>query len=322
MKTSMLLNPGFSFFGIWEIKWYGVIMACAMIVGLVVAMFTCKAKGKEKALVLDLALAVLPLALIGARLYFCIFYGVDSFVDIFKVWEGGMAIYGGVIGGFIGLVIVSLVKKIPLLDLCDIIVPCLIIGQVIGRWGNFVNQEAYGSLITNPAMQWFPFGVYISSDNFTLAAQEQISNSFGSLIGVEGAWFNATFFYESFWNLIGFVILMIVCHKVKSRGICTASYFVYYGLGRAIIEGFRTDSLYLWGSNIRVSQALSILLIVIGFAIFVTVFVLNRRKKVLTNTQAQTVSVNTTTEDVPHTTQESKQETSTKDDTNNTTTKK
>ena len=277
MKISMLLNPGFSFFGIWDVKWYGVIMAFAMLMGIVAAIFTCKAKGYDKSIILDLAITILPLALVGARLYYCMFYGVDTFWDIFKVWEGGMAIYGGVIGGIIGVFIVSLVKKVPFLDLCDIAAPCLILGQAIGRWGNFVNQEAYGSLITNPNMQWFPMGVYIDSSNFTSAAQSQIVEAFGSTVGVEGAWFNATFFYESFWNIIGFVVLMIICHKVKITGVTTACYFVYYGIGRAVIEGFRTDSLYLWGSNIRVSQALSILLIVGGIVMLTLIVIYNKK---------------------------------------------
>ena len=297
MNTSMLLNPGFSFFGIWEVKWYGVIIAVGMVLGLILATFTSKAKGYEKSLVLDMTLAAIPLALVGARLYYCIFEGVDSFGEIFEVWNGGMAIYGGVIGGFLGLVIVSLVKKVPLLDLCDIAVPCLILGQAIGRWGNFVNQEAYGALITNPKMQWFPIGVYIDDMNFTYEAQQQVIKAYGSLAEVEGAWFNATFFYESFWNLIGVVILMIICYKLKFSGIVTAVYFIYYGIGRAIIEGFRTDSLYLWGTKIKVSQALSIVLILVGLAIM-TVIILKQKgiipsKKPL----AQTVSEDDSTQD-------------------------
>ncbi len=306
MKISMLLNPGFSFFGIWDVKWYGVIMAFAMLMGIVAAVFTCKAKGYDKSIILDLAITILPLALVGARLYYCIFYGVDTFWDIFKVWEGGMAIYGGVIGGIIGVFIVSLVKKVSFLDLCDIAAPCLILGQAIGRWGNFVNQEAYGSLITNPNMQWFPMGVYIDSSNFTSAAQSQIVEAFGSSVGVEGAWFNATFFYESFWNIIGFVVLMIICHKVKITGVTTACYFVYYGIGRAAIEGFRTDSLYLWGSNIRVSQALSILLIVGGIVMLTLIVIYNKKHpKQTMQTQSNTIQTSTdtsdTVEDTAHT---------------------
>lgn len=285
---SMMLNPGFSFFGIWEIKWYGVIIAFAMVMGMVAAIFTSKAKGYNKGIVLDVAIAAIPLALVGARLYYVIFYGVNSFWEIFEVWNGGMAIYGGVIGGFLGIVIVSKVKKVPILDLCDIAAPCLILGQAIGRWGNFVNQEAYGALITNPSFQWFPFGVYIDSSNFTSDAINQIESFYGTSMGVDGAWFNATFFYESFWNLIGFVVLMMIVFRIKIPGIVTSCYFIYYGIGRAIIEGFRTDSLYLWNSSIRVSQALSILL-VIGGIVMLSLCIWYYKKHPRTVTQASSV---------------------------------
>ncbi len=248
MNISTLLNPGFSFFGIWDVKWYGVIMAFSMLMGIVLAFYTCKKKGYKSDIIFDLALAILPLAIVGARLYFCIFYGVDSFAEIFAIWNGGMAIYGGVIGGIIGVFIVSKVKKVSFIDLCDIAAPCLILGQAIGRWGNFVNQEAYG-YATN-SMQFFPFAVYIDS------CTQEVCSCGGS------GWHLATFFYESFWNIIGVVLLLILLNKVKKTGITTFAYFAYYGLGRSFIEGMRTDSLMFLG--LRVSQWLSIALLIFG----------------------------------------------------------
>ena len=256
MRYSTLLNPGFSFFGLWEIKWYGVIMAASMLCGILLAFYTCKKKGYSTDIIFDLALAILPLAIVGARLYFCIFYGVDSFGEIFAIWNGGMAIYGGVIGGIIGVFIVSKVKKIPFLDLCDIAAPCLILGQCLGRWGNFVNQEAYG--YATDSMQFFPFSVFIENCNQAVCS-----------CGGRG-WHMATFFYESFWNAIGVVVLLIILNKIKLRGITTASYFVYYGLGRSIIEGMRTDSLMFLG--LRVSQWLSIALIILGVVMIVLIY--------------------------------------------------
>ncbi len=256
MRYSTLLNPGFSFFGLWEIKWYGVIMAASMLCGILLAFYTCKKKGYSTDIIFDLALAILPLAIVGARLYFCIFYGVDSFGEIFAIWNGGMAIYGGVIGGIIGVFIVSKVKKIPFLDLCDIAAPCLILGQCLGRWGNFVNQEAYG--YATDSMQFFPFSVFIENCNQAVCS-----------CGGRG-WHMATFFYESFWNAIGVVVLLIILNKIKLRGITTASYFVYYGLGRSIIEGMRTDSLMFLG--LRVSQWLSIGLIILGVVMIVLIY--------------------------------------------------
>lgn len=231
-------------------------MAASMLGGILLAFYTCKKKGYSTDIIFDLALAILPLAIVGARLYFCIFYGVDSFGEIFAIWNGGMAIYGGVIGGIIGVFIVSKVKKIPFLDLCDIAAPCLILGQCLGRWGNFVNQEAYG--YATESLQFFPFSVFIENCNQAVCS-----------CGGRG-WHMATFFYESFWNAIGVVVLLIVLNKIKLRGITTASYFVYYGIGRSIIEGMRTDSLMFLG--LRVSQWLSIALIILGVVMIVLIY--------------------------------------------------
>lgn len=231
-------------------------MAASMLCGILLAFYTCKKKGYSTDIIFDLALAILPLAIVGARLYFCIFYGVDSFGEIFAIWNGGMAIYGGVIGGIIGVFIVSKVKKIPFLDLCDIAAPCLILGQSLGRWGNFVNQEAYG--YATESLQFFPFSVFIENCN------QAVCSCGGS------GWHMATFFYESFWNAIGVVVLLIILNKIKLRGITTASYFVYYGIGRSIIEGMRTDSLMFLG--LRVSQWLSIALIILGVVMIVLIY--------------------------------------------------
>ena len=231
-------------------------MAASMLCGILLAFYTCKKKGYSTDIIFDLALAILPLAIVGARLYFCIFYGVDSFGEIFAIWNGGMAIYGGVIGGIIGVFIVSKVKKIPFLDLCDIAAPCLILGQCLGRWGNFVNQEAYG--YATESLQFFPFSVFIENCNQAVCS-----------CGGRG-WHMATFFYESFWNAIGVVVLLIILNKIKLRGITTASYFVYYGIGRSIIEGMRTDSLMFLG--LRVSQWLSIALIILGVVMIVLIY--------------------------------------------------
>ncbi len=255
---NMLGNPGFSLFGVWEVKWYGVIMASAMLIGVVVAVLICKMKKYHLDMPLELALIVLPLAVIGARLYFVIFYGVDSFVDVFKIWEGGLAIYGGVIGGFVGILLYCWLRKDNIAKVCDVAAPCLILGQAIGRWGNFVNQEAYGGVVSNAVQQWFPFSVFIESD---------------------GLWHYATFFYESMWNILGFVGLMLIIRFVRQKGVVTAVYFIYYGIGRALIEGLRTDSLYLWNTSIRVSQALSIALIALGVSMLIYIFVKDRKNR-------------------------------------------
>ena len=248
MKKYYIPPDGFSIFG-YEIKFYGVIIATAMLIGVLLG---CKLAQKKKISsddILLLALIVLPSAIIGARLYYCFFYEHNyTFWELFNIRQGGLAIYGGVIGGIVGIIIFSIIKKDwkLIINLMDIAAPCLIIGQCLGRWGNFFNQEAYGNLITNPNFQWFPFGVFIEKEN---------------------AWYQATFFYESLWNFVGFALLLLVYYKTKQTGTTTSAYFIWYGVGRFLIESLRSDSLYIANTTIRVSQALSLVLIAIGCVI-------------------------------------------------------
>ena len=248
MANYFIPPSGFELFG-FEIKFYGLIMSLAMLIGVWLACFLAKRRNIKSDDILLLALIVLPCSIVGARLYYCFFYEYNyTFWELFNLRSGGLAIYGGVIGGIIGICIFALVKrdwKIILL-LMDVVAPCLILGQALGRWGNFFNQEAYGNLITNPSMQWFPFAVFIESKN---------------------AWYQATFFYESLWNIVGFVLLLLCYYKTRKTGTTTAFYLIWYGVGRTIIEGLRSDSLYIAGTTIRVSQALSVGLIIIGIIV-------------------------------------------------------
>lgn len=248
MANYYLPPSGFELFGV-EIKFYGLIMSLSMLIGVWLACHLAKKKGVKSDDILLLALLVLPCAIVGARLYYCFFYEYNySFGELFNLRNGGLAIYGGVIGGIIGIIIFAIIKRNwkMLLILMDVCAPCLILGQALGRWGNFFNQEAYGNLITNKNLQWFPFAVFIENKN---------------------AWFQATFFYESLWNIVGFVLLLLVYYKTKKTGTTTATYLIWYGIGRTIIEGLRSDSLYIAGTSIRVSQALSVGLVVIGIII-------------------------------------------------------
>lgn len=246
--SNMLIKDSVTIFGL-EIKFYGIIIATAMLIAIFMARRLCIKRGINPDEIYTLALILIPFAILGARIYYCIFSEHSyTFTEFWKIREGGLAIYGGIIGGIIAILIYCMWKKnfklIPVLF--DIIVPVLILAQSMGRWGNFFNQEAYGYEITNPKLQWFPFGVFIDD------LQE---------------WHLATFFYESMWNLIGFGILVFIFYKSKHTGTTTASYLIYQGIGRFWIEGLRTDSLYLWNTDIRISQALSLIMIVIGIAI-------------------------------------------------------
>lgn len=268
-----ITSKGFDIFGHF-VHWYGVIIAFGMAMGVLLAMKLCKKQGLKTENIIDLALICIPSAIIGARLYYVIFYEkIYSFWEIFKIWEGGLAIYGGVIGGTIGAIIYCLVKKINFFKVADCLVPCLILGQAIGRWGNFTNQEAYGGLITDESMQFFPFGVLIDSENFNAGAREVLMNTFGYL--PPNAWFMATFFYESLWNFIGLGLLLFIFYKNRVQGFTTCSYFIYYGLGRFWIESLRMDSLYFLG--LRVSQWLSLILI-IAFLIYAVIIIVRAKK--------------------------------------------
>ncbi|MBO2517824.1 MAG: prolipoprotein diacylglyceryl transferase, partial [Clostridiales bacterium] len=146
-----------------------------------------------------------------------------------------------VIGGIIGGLLYARHRKVNFFTLSDIVAPFLILAQAIGRWGNFANGEAYGYEVTDTALQFFPVAVHI-----------------------DGIWHMATFFYESVWDLTGFILLFLYGRKERARGTLSVLYLVWYGLGRSVIEGLRTDSLYIGNTGIRVSQALSILLVIAG----------------------------------------------------------
>lgn len=265
-------------------NWYGFIIACGIVICVVSAYFTARKRGIEGDVVIDIIIICLPLAILFARIYYVVFdviagkhwtfTGFLGFDDNTGDFEGleGLAIYGGLIGATIGAVILWLWKnrkknpvnkRISFMQLLDLGFTFIILGQAIGRWGNFANQEAYGGIIENPSHKFFPIGVFIDEDN---------------------SWHYATFFYESLWNTIGFgLLLFLYIGKRKSfDGFIISSYCIYYGIGRAWIEGMRTDSLWLVPptdgvGGIRVSQLLSILLIVFGL-VFITVHCVRAKK--------------------------------------------
>ncbi len=257
MNLFLLKTQGFYIFNLY-INYYGLFIALGIILGVFCAMWLCAKKGYNKDMVLDLAIFALPFSIVGARLYYCIFNGVESFVQIFKIWEGGMAIYGGVIGGFLGVLLCCKIKKYSLIQACDVAAPCLILGQAVGRIGCYFANCCYGIETLNTELQVFPFSVLIN-----------------------GHWHLATFFYESFLNLIGFVILLVISLKSKKQGVVTASYFIIYGIVRAVLEQFRDpkELLTILGSGIRVSQLLSILLIVCGIIILIVSFKTKRKEE-------------------------------------------
>ena len=225
-----------------SIYWYGILIAIAVLAAIALCMRRAPRYGLTADTVVDFALFIIPSALLGARLYYVVFswssFAADP-IRILYVWEGGLAFYGGLIGGVIAAILCCKIKKIDPIDLSDLAMPAIALGQAIGRWGNFVNQEAYGVAVTNPSFRFFPLSVWIEAS---------------------GAWHMATFFYESLACLLIALFLLWYAKKMQPpRGAMILSYGLLYGLERAIVEGFRTDSLYI--GAFRVSQVLSILLV-------------------------------------------------------------
>ena len=230
------------------VNWYGVLIAAAVLIGYLLAAREQKRLGLPEGTMLDIFFYIVPLAIICARIYYVAF-SWDMFRDrpweIVMIHKGGIAIYGAVLGGILGAYIFSRRRHVPMGKLIDMLTPSLVLGQAIGRWGNFFNQEAYGALITDARWQFFPAGVYIEA---------------------LGEWHMATFFYESVWCLAVFALLMATRRRYTHSGDVLCWYAVLYGAERAIVEGMRTDSLYLGG--VRMSQLLSMLMILAVLVLF------------------------------------------------------
>ncbi|MBR2937915.1 MAG: prolipoprotein diacylglyceryl transferase [Oscillospiraceae bacterium] len=230
------LNPGYGFdIGPLSVRYYGMILAFGILLACIYGLRRGKEFGLTQDDILDGALMIIPFAIICARAYYCIFAWHEfkaNPIEVLYIWKGGIAIYGGVIGAAIGITVYCLCKKIPIATALDITAVSFLIGQAIGRWGNFFNREAFG-------------------------AQTESFLRMGLQHATTGAvtYHHPTFLYESVWNAIGFVILHFASKRRKYDGQVALGYVAWYGLGRCFIEGLRTDSLY-WGP-FRVSQVLA-----------------------------------------------------------------
>lgn len=241
----------FRLFGI-PIMWYGVLITLGVLVGFVVLYYNCRRSQGTISFddVTDAFLYAFPLALIGARVYYVLYEldQYDSFREMIDFRSGGLAIHGGIIGAALGVFIYKKVKKKSLkeiLDMVDAAAPAMILAQAIGRWGNFMNQEAHGGAVSEEFISRFP--AFIQN---------------GMNIG--GTYYHPTFLYESIWNVLCFLILMYLFGKRKKneQGIVVYSYLILYSIGRFFIEGMRTDSLMFLG--MRQAQLISVALILFG----------------------------------------------------------
>lgn len=253
-----------------EIAWYGVIICIGIILAITYAIFRSKREKIKADDIIDLSFFLVMFGILGARLYYVIFefdrylvtsYGFftnvkETFLNAIAIWEGGLAIYGAIIAGFFTIVIFCKVKKIKLTKLLDVASPAVMIGQVIGRWGNFVNVEAYGSETTLP----WRMGIH-HTDLFIQMAGEDISTWTVEYV-------HPTFLYESLWNLVGFIIANVLYRKKKFDGEIFCFYIAWYGFGRMLIEGLRTDSLMI-GGTVRVSQLVGLLTFIAGTVLMI-----------------------------------------------------
>ncbi|WP_244833526.1 prolipoprotein diacylglyceryl transferase [Clostridium sp. BJN0001] len=241
------MNPiAFSILG-YGVRWYGIFIGFSVILGMIIAYYNAKKLNVDFEVISDGFLIVFPSAIIGARLYYVIFefsYFKDNILSIFNLRTGGLAIHGGILGALISMIIYCKVKNINIVKYLDIIAPSLILAQAIGRWGNFMNGEAHGDVVSYEFIKKFPLfiqkGMYIN-----------------------GSYYNPTFLYESIWNVLIFIILLfLLLYRKKTDGMVISFYIILYSFGRFFIEGLRTDSLMFF--NIRMAQLISLIFIAVG----------------------------------------------------------
>ena len=246
---------GFSIFG-FDIALYGVIICMGVLAGILMAAHQAKVTGQDADMYWDFAIYAVVISIIGARIYYVIFEWdmyKDNLLQVFNIRQGGLAIYGGVIGGFSTLFVYAWLKKQKTFLMMDTAVPGLILGQAIGRWGNFTNREVFGEYTNNILAMRLPVAAVRERDisESILAHMEE---------GVNYIQVHPTFLYESLWNL-GILALMLLYRKHKKfDGEIALLYLGGYGLGRAWIEGIRADQLFLPGTEIPVSQLLAVIL--------------------------------------------------------------
>lgn len=273
---------GIDVFG-FRIAFYGIIIGIGMLLGWLLAEWMAKRTGQNPELYLDFALIAIIVSVIGARLYYVVF-AWDEFSDnplsILNLRTGGLAIYGGIIGGALTAVVYARIKKYSFWLLADTACIGLITGQIIGRWGNFFNREAFGkytdglfamqldrrvvSNVFNPSISESALKEMYAGREIAFRRIMEIREHVVTLNGVEYIQVHPTFLYESFWNLCLLILLIIYTKHKKFDGEILFLYLAGYGLGRVWIEGLRTDQLFLWGSSLAVSQLLSAVLIILS----------------------------------------------------------
>lgn len=248
------LNPIALKLGPIEVHWYGVIIGSGLALALFLAIREGNRRGLPKDTFADLMLWAIPIAIISARIYYVLFewkYYVHHPAEIPAIWNGGIAIHGALIGSIITTYVFSKKRGISFWKIADIAAPSIILGQAIGRWGNFMNQEAHGREVSRAFLENLHLPDFIINQMY-----------------INGTYYHPTFLYESLWDFAGFILLIVLRRVNLRRGELFLSYVIWYSIGRYFVEGMRTDSLMLT-STLRMAQMISIVLVIFSIVVII-----------------------------------------------------
>ncbi|WP_146547550.1 prolipoprotein diacylglyceryl transferase [Rummeliibacillus suwonensis] len=249
----MAINPVAFTLGPISVRWYGIIIACGIIIAYFVGQREMIKRGFNEEILTDLLIWAVPISIICARIYYVTFewpYYAAHPDEIIQIWHGGIAIHGALIGAFVTAIIFTHKRGISFWKIADILAPSLIIGQIIGRWGNFMNQEAYGGVVERSFLE-----------------NLHLPNWLIEQMNVNGFYHHPTFLYESVWNLIGLIILLVLRKVNPRRGEIFLTYIIWYSFGRFFVERMRTDSLLI--GDLRMAQIVSLVGLVLGVIILI-----------------------------------------------------
>ncbi|WP_432360590.1 prolipoprotein diacylglyceryl transferase [Sporosarcina sp. UB5] len=253
MFNLLAIDPTAFSIGPIDIRWYGILITTGIILAFIVVQKEMVKRGMHPDFLTDLLIWAVPISILSARIYYVLFYRdsyKDNPIDAIKIWEGGIAIHGALIGAFLTTYFYTKRRGISFWKVVDIAVPGILIGQIIGRWGNFVNQEAHGGPVSQSFLEntWIP---------------DWIMNQ----MTINGVTYHPTFLYESLWNVVGLIIILLLRKVRLKRGEMFFFYLTWYSIGRFFIEGMRTDSLY--GGDLRAAQIVSIIAILFSVSLFI-----------------------------------------------------
>ena len=253
------MNPIAISIGPLEIRWYAIFILSGFLIGMYLVKKEAKKLNIDTSIITNLCFYLVIVSILGARIYYCLFEfnNYKNLLDIFKIWEGGLAIHGGIIAGILFTYFYCKKYKLNILKITDIIAPALILGQAIGRWGNFFNGEAFGPITTLSTLKNFHIPQFIIDGMYLYSTKDHIY-----------AYRQPTFLYESLWCLIGFILLIIIRKNKKLKiGMITSIYLIIYGIERLFVESLRQDSLMFL--NLKIAQIVSIIMILSGIILLI-----------------------------------------------------